>query len=133
MSNKVINLKTKIKESEKQNSPIVVTNLEQQGEISYEEEKMYLQGEPHIEPTSCDNEDNFSQKEEPIKTEPREPKKIFRPREKYLMDKLNSLKFDKQLLNSIQKDLGNQIENIKTQIQNKDILITEVPKDLNKY
>ena len=46
---------------------------------------------------------------------------------------MSQLNYDEKLLTDIQKDLGNQVEDIKTQIQEKNIMITEVPKDLNKY
>ena len=58
---------------------------------------------------------------------------VFRPREKYLKEKMSRLNYDEILLTNIGKDLHTQVEDINTQIQGKNIMITEVPKDLNKY
>ena len=133
MKSNVNKKKVTIVQSENKKPPILVRNKDQQREISHEqEEMMYLQGQPHIETTTSDKEVNFPTIEEPLKTETRQMK-IFKPRENYLKEKINTLNYDRQLLTNIQKDLGSQVDNIKTQIQKETVLISDVPKDLNKF
>ena len=103
-------------------------------EITPEPEKQALQGQLHIDINSStsDKEIMCPPIEEKIMTEPKQLK-VYRPRENYLKEKITKLKYDEKLLNNIQKDLGSQVEEIKTQIKDNSILITQVPKDLNKY
>ena len=103
-------------------------------EITPEQEKQALQGQLHIDINSStsDKEIMCPPIEEKIMTEPKQLK-VYKPRENYLKEKITKLKYDEKLLNNIQKDLGSQIEEIKTQIKDNSILITQVPKDLNKY
>jgi len=124
--------KIQILQSENKKPPKKIQNKVEEQEITSEQEKIYLDGEPHIDPTSIDEEIMCPPIEEKEKI-PKKELKIYRPREKYLKEKLSKLKYDEKLLTNIQKGLGDQVENIKSQIQDKNILITEVPKDLNKY
>ena len=57
---------------------------------------------------------------------------INKPRENYLNNKKNEMNLSQSLNKSIQSGLDSQVTDIKSQIQDKSILITE-PKDLNKY
>ena len=124
--------KIQILQSENKKPPKKIQNKVEEQEITSEQEKIYLDGEPHIDPTSIDEEIMCPPIEEKEKI-PKKELKIYRPREKYLKEKLSKLNYDEKLLTNIQKGLGVQVENIKSQIQDKNILITEVPKDLNKY
>ena len=125
--------KQKVNILQKENKkPPDFQNQFEEKEITSEQEKIYLQGEPHIEVTTADKEIMCPPIDEKLKTEPKQLK-VFRPRENYLKEKISKLNYDQKLLNNIQKDLGSQMENIKTQIKEKNILITEVPKDLNKF
>ena len=124
--------KIQILQSENKKPPKKIQNKVEEQEITSEQEKIYLDGEPHIDPTSIDEEIMCPPIEEKEKI-PKKELKIYRPREKYLKEKLSKLNYDEKLLTNIQKGLGDQVENIKSQIQDKNILITEVPKDLNKY
>ena len=60
------------------------------------------------------------------------PKKpiILKPRETYLQEKITKLNPNKNLMSTIKNELGSKI---KTMINDENILITEVPKDLNQY
>ena len=124
--------KIQILQSEDKKPPKKIKNKVEEQEITSEQEKIYLEGEPHIDPTSVNEEIMCPPIEEKEKL-PKKELKIYRPREKYLKEKLSKLNYDEKLLTNIQKGLGDQVENIKSQIQDKNILITEVPKDLNKY
>ena len=57
---------------------------------------------------------------------------INKPRENYLNNKKNEMNLSQSLNKSIQSGLDSQVTDIKSQIQDKSILITQ-PKDLNKY
>ena len=123
--------KIQIIQNEKKNLPKTAQNEEKEIELISEKEKIYLQGEPHIETTPSDKDIIYPQLEEKLETEPKK-EKIFRPRENYLKEKMIKLNYDEKLLTKIKKDLGTQVEDLKNQIENKNIIITEVPKDLNK-
>ena len=126
--------KIKILQSENKKPPKITKSQpkEIEKEIISEQEKLYLEGEPHIEETTGEKGVMCPPIDEKSKTETRKLK-IFRPRENYLKEKMSKLNYDERLLTNIGKDLGTQVEDIKTQIQEKNIMITEVPKDLNKY
>ena len=122
--------KLKVLQSEDKKPPktSVSQSKEEEKEIASLQEKIYLEGEPHIEETSGEIGVMFPPIDEKSKTEIRQLP-VFRPREKYLKE----LNYDERLLTNIGKDLHTQVEDINTQIQGKNIMITEVPKDLNKY
>ena len=126
--------KLKVLQSEDKKPPktSVSQSKEEEKEIASLQEKIYLEGEPHIEETSGEIGVMFPPIDEKSKTEIRQLP-VFRPREKYLKEKMSRLNYDERLLTNIGKDLHTQVEDINTQIQGKNIMITEVPKDLNKY
>ena len=101
---------------------------ENKNEITEKTEELYLKGEPHIDITESNNEVMLPSLDENLKTEPK-VEKVFRPREKYLKEKISKLNFDEKLINNIQKDLSSQIESLR----NQKVKITDSPKDLNKY
>ena len=119
-------------QSENKKPPKKAQNQNNEQEITSEQEKIYLEGEPHIDPTTMDKEIMCPPIDEKEKMETKKLK-VFKPRENYLKEKISKLKYDEKLLTNVQKGLGGQIDIIKSQIQDKNILITEVPKDLNKY
>ena len=87
-------------------------------------------------PPKVENEKNEAQNPTEIEEEnPTLNKKrqiINKPRENYLNNKKNEMNLSQSINKSIQSGLDSQITDIKSQIQDKSILITE-PKDLNKY
>ena len=97
-------------------------------EINEELEKKMLEGQEHIEIKPDENK-NVEQPPEPVKEVPKKPI-ILKPRETYLQDKITKLNPNKNLMSTIKNELGSKI---KTMINEESILITEVPKDLNKY
>jgi len=119
-------LEEKLKEEDK-NPPKSKTNEEQEpSNLIEQQEKMYLEGEPHLDPNAISNENDNN-------VPPVETKKqiITKPRENYLKEKLIKMN-NQSLLNNVQKGLGTQIENVKSQKKDSSVIITEIPKDLNK-
>ena len=116
-------------QKENKKPPKADKNNKKESEITEKTEELYLKGEPHIDVATSNKLPSI---DENLKTEPKE-EKVFRPREKYLKEKMSKLNFDEKLINNIQKDLGSQIENLKTEIRNDQVKITDKPKDLNKY
>jgi hypothetical protein len=96
--------------------------------IDEELEKKMLEGQEHIEEKPEENK-NVEQPTEPVKEVPKKPI-ILKPRETYLQEKITKLNPNKNLMATIKNELGSKI---KTMINDDNILITEVPKDLNKY
>ena len=104
-------------------------NQENHPEITEEIEKKMLEGQEHIEnvqqePGSEQQGVNESPKESPKK------QILIKPRETYLQDKISKMNYNKNLMTNIQKELGDKV---KTIIKDENVLITQVPKDLNKY
>ena len=88
---------------------------------------MYLEDDPHLDPNAINNE-NDNKVPPPIETK---KQIITKPRENYLKEKLIKMN-NQSLLNNVQKGLGTQIENVKSQIKDSSVTITETPKELNK-
>ena len=100
-------------------------------DINSEKEKEFYEGQDHIE------ENPPKQLEESLKVvtqkeiEIQSPKKIItRPRETYLEEKLSKLKCNTNIVSNIKKELNDQI---KVMVEDDNILITEVPRSLDKY
>lgn len=120
-------LEEKLKEEDK-NPPKPHTNEEQEpSNLIEQQEKMYLEGEPHLDPNAINNE-NDNNVPPPIETK---KQIITKPRENYLKEKLIKMN-NQSLLNNVQKGLGTQVENVKSQIKDSSVIVTETPKDLNK-
>ena len=104
-------------------------NQENNPEITEEIEKKMLEGQDHIE--NVQQEPGVEQQgvNEPPKESPKK-QILIKPRETYLQDKISKMNCNKNLMSNIQKELGDKV---KTIIKDENILITEVPKDLNKY
>ena len=91
-----------------------------------EVEKQYLEGEEHKEIQENPSlRPNLTEIMIP-KEENNSAKQIF------LKDKLSKMKIDKNLLQGINKSMDKQMKNVENDILENQILITEVPKQLNK-
>ena len=116
------NKKPPIKEetkSEKKEEP-------EKKEITEEMEKKMYEGQEHIEETQVEQKNVEEEKPKEI------PKKemLIKPRETYLQEKISKMNCNKNLMSNIRKELGDKV---KTVIKEDNVLITEVPKDLNKF
>ena len=103
---------------EKSENPAIIT----------EDEKKMMEGQDHQEDTPQEGPESQVEVEQTKEA----PKKqmLIKPRETYLQDKLQKMSPNKNLVSSIQKELGDKV---KTIIKEENVLITEVPKDLNRY
>ena len=95
------------KENKKPPKTNKIHENENKNEITEKTEELYLKGEPHIDITESNNEVMLPSLDENLKTEPK-VEKVFRPREKYLKEKISKLNFDEKLINKIQKKIKNQ-------------------------
>jgi hypothetical protein len=102
---------------EKSENPAIIT----------EDEKKMMEGQDHQEDTPQEGPESQVEVEQTKEA----PKKqmLIKPRETYLQDKLQKMSPNKNLVSSIQKELGDKV---KTIIKEENVLITEVPKDLNR-
>ena len=123
--------KNKIHILQKENQKLPKINQSQVLQKNIEEE-MYLNGNPHIETSVEDKEIMCPPIEDRQNTE-RRPTKLDMPRVNFLNKKMKDMNYDNKLTRNIQKSLGNQVVDLKSQIIDKNIIITETPKDLNKY
>ena len=94
--------------------------------ITEEMEKKKYEGQEHIEETKVERQNVEEEKPKDI------PKKemLIKPRETYLQEKISKMNCNKNLMSNIRKELGDKV---KTVIKEDNVLITEVPKDLNKF
>ena len=94
--------------------------------ITEEMEKKMYEGQEHIEETKVERQNVEEEKPKDI------PKKemLIKPRETYLQEKISKMNCNKNLMSNIRKELGDKV---KTVIKEDNVLITEVPKDLNKF
>ena len=99
-------------------------------EKTSEKENIYLTEQPYVNISNSEKEIIYPQIG---KNESQKKQIINKQRENYLKEKISKMDYNSELFSNIQKDLGKQIENVKTQIKDKNIIISEVPKDLNKY
>lgn len=101
-------------------------------EITEEQEKAYLKGEEHVEGNEEEKKTEEEKKE--VTTPSKERKQILiKPREDYLKDKISKMNCNEKLMTSIKKGLGDQISSVKTEIRDDNVLITQQPKNLEKY
>ena len=103
---------------EKSDNPAVIT----------EDEKKMMEGQDHPEEGPQVSPESPPEGEQ-VKETP-EKQMLIKPRETYLQDKLQKMSPNKKLMSSIKKELGDKV---KTIIKEENVLITEVPKDLNRY
>ena len=103
-------------------------------------EKKMLEGQDHIEPKKEELKEKEKQEKQekieakyeppqsPIKEEERK-QTIVKPRETYLKEKMENLKYNVNLLANIQKEMGNKIKNIMTE---EGVKVSDKTKDLKK-
>ena len=100
-------------------------------------EKKMLEGQDHIEPQKEELKEKEIQEkieakyeppQSPIKEEERK-QTIVKPRETYLKEKMENLKYNVNLLTNIQKEMGNKIKNIMTE---EGVKVGDKTKDLKK-
>ena len=127
MSSKNAQKIEKIVKEENKQPPKMISNQsqtsdkEEQKELNSDKEKIYLEGEPHIDTSSLDTNKLKEMKQITVK-----------PRETYLKEKISKINFDSKLINNIQKDMTTQVSDIKTQINDNKVIINDKTKDLNK-
>ena len=127
MSSKELKNADKNIQSETQVPPNMLSNqsqtseVEDQKEINSSQEKMYLEGEEHIDPYSLDSNNLKVMEQLSVK-----------PREAYLKEKIDKENFDMKLINNIQKDIKYQENEIKTEISDNKVSINEKTNDLSK-
>ena len=92
-----------------------------------EEEKALFKGQDHIEENENMNSKVIPETEE-IETEKQNV--ISRPREIYLQEKLSKIETNANLITNIKKELNGQV---KTMMDDENVLITEIPTDLNRF
>lgn len=99
-------------------------------EVTPEQEKALYEGQEHIEENS--QSQSFQSKEVVTENQLESSRKqiVTKPRETYLQEKLSKLNCNKNIMSNIKKELNDQI---KTMVDEDNVLITEVPRDLNKY
>ena len=131
MKSTKISYKSKKNEPEIKKPPVQTEKSDQKKTtITEDEEKKMLEGEVHI---GSDNNSNILEESNEQKNESPKQVVVIKPRESYLKEKITKLNLNEKIVNNIQKNLGEQMENIKTEIKNESILITQVPKNINKY
>ena len=125
MSNEVDNQNNE-NENEAQNSNITkeVENLNNSKEI----EKEYLEGEEHkdfkgeeegqVESNLIEVNDNIAKEDNSASN--------------FLMDKMNKMKMNRNILSGINRSMDKQMKNIEKDLIENKILMTEIPKKLNK-
>jgi hypothetical protein len=89
-----------------------------------EEEKALFSGQDHIE----EEKKEISEEKEP--TEENKQNIITKPRETYLKEKLSRIETNTNLISNIKNELNDQIKSV---ADDDNILITEIPTDINKF
>ena len=89
-----------------------------------EEEKALFSGQDHIE----EEKKEISEEKEP--TEENKQNIISKPRETYLKEKLSRIETNTNLISNIKNELNGQIKSV---ADDDNILITEIPTDINKF
>ena len=89
-----------------------------------EEEKALFSGQDHIE----EEKKEISEEKQP--TEENKQNIITKPRETYLKEKLSRIETNTNLISNIKNELNGQIKSV---ADDDNILITEIPTDINKF
>jgi len=106
---------------DKKKSQILKTNKNQ---LKDENKNKIIEINDH---TLHENQEQNEIKEE----EKEEEKNIIKPREDFLKKKINDMKINKNILNGVSNGLNQQLKYIEDDIDDNQILITEVSKNLN--
>ena len=112
-------------EKENKQPPVINSPTEENYKEITEEEKNLFTGQDHIEETQDLNVVTEKPEIEPVKENI-----ITRPRENYLKEKLTKIETNPNLISNIKKELNGQV---KTIMDDDNVLITEIPTDLNKF
>ena len=118
--------KSQIKQENQEPPATNSPNKETYKEIT-EEEKNLFSGQDHIEETQNKIQNEITEKPE---IEPIKENIITKPRENYLKEKLTKIETNPNLISNIKKELNGQV---KTILDDDNVLITEIPADLNKF
>ena len=118
--------KSQVKQ-ENQEPPVTNSSNKETYKEMTEEEKNLFSGQDHIEETQNKNLNEITAKPE---IEPIKENIITRPRENYLKEKLTKIETNPNLISNIKKELNGQV---KTILDDDNVLITEIPADLNKF
>ena len=100
----------------------VLKNLENINK-NKEVEKQFLDGELHKDIEENQIDSNI--------TEENKEKKIIFPKKNYLNDKISNMNINKSIITGINKSMDKQMKNIEGDIFQNQILMTEIPKNLN--
>ena len=112
---------------ENKQPPVINPPQKENYKETTEEEKTLFQGQDHIEVNEKSDLNPIPEKKE---IEPVKENIITRPRETYLQEKLSKLETNKNLISNIKKELNGQV---KTIVDDDNVLITEIPADLNRF
>ena len=98
-------------------------------------EKKMLQGQNHIEERELLKEKHETKEEiyepsQPVIKEEERKQALIKPRETYLKEKIEKMNCNVNLMNNIQKEMGNKIKNIMTE---EGVVVADKTKDLKKY
>ena len=94
-----------------------------------------LQGQNHIEERELLKEKHETKEEiyepsQPVIKEEERKQALIKPRETYLKEKIEKMNCNVNLMNNIQKEMGNKIKNIMTE---EGVVVADKTKDLKKY
>ena len=124
--------------------PKITTNTNSKNIEQDKKQEDYLKGEDHTSHIIKENNSIIDKLEkldkmdfssiEPtnLQTENNVKKTEVKPREDYLKKKINEMNINTEIVSSVSKSLGKQIENIEKDMDSNELLITEVKKDLSK-
>ena len=122
------NLKRKSEvNKENKKPPVTDSPKDEKYKETTEEEKALFQGQDHIEVNENPNSNVIPENPE---IETTKQNVISRPRETYLKEKLSKIETNHNLISNIKKELNGQV---KTMMDDENVLITEIPADLNKF
>ena len=127
-SRKSIKRNSEVNKEDKQ-PPVIEPPQNENYKETTEEEKKLFQGQEHIEVNEKTDLNPIPETNEKEK-EPKIENIITRPRETYLQEKLSKIETNKNLITNIKKELNGQV---KTMMDDENVLITEIPADLNKF
>jgi len=124
--------KSKVSKGNKE-SPVTNSPKKETYKETTEEEKLLFSGQDHIEENpnqNNQNNQNLNDIQEKPEIETIKENVITRPRENYLKEKLTKIETNPSLISNIKKELNGQV---KTILDDENVLITEIPTDINKF
>ena len=126
-------------ENDKKNEPEekkpINANPEENLNNSKDIEKQFLEGEEHKEFPENQIEPNIEEQNN-VKEEEKEEEKIEEKNnsqtKNFLEEKMAQMNINKNVLSKINKSMDKQVKNLEDDILNNKVLMTEIPKNLNK-